>query len=89
MLPKSSLAVGLFASLPLAHSVSSKGFCSSFDATAEWKDSIQDVIANERSGNFTAFAQDIVVDTYIHVVTSSKKPEDGYLSVSIFPKETI
>lgn len=68
--------------LPVLANTISPRFCSLAPPSQAWRDSIQDVILDEKTGNFTAFAEDIVIDTYIHVVTSSKSPEDGYLSVS-------
>lgn len=58
------------------------GFCSVSPPSEAWLDSIQDVIDAEKSGSFAGFTQDVMVDTYVHVVTASQKPEDGYLSVS-------
>lgn len=78
-----SLFVGLFAlgRLVTAMSIEGHKICANEPPSAEYIASIQDVIENEKNGNFTAFTEDVMVDMYIHVVANSEKPDDGYISV--------
>lgn len=78
-----SLLVGLLATAPVVASMSIEDpkICANQEPSAEYIAAMRDVIENEKSGNFTPFAEDIMVDMYIHVVAPSEKPDDGYISV--------